>query len=239
MTQQDIEEMLRSPEQIAPRMIPELHEFLREFPYAQSFRMLYLRALRNASDFRYDAELPLTSLYAADRVALAELMRKEPVAVSVPTPAVHQPVPSEKEVKNTLSNQEKYEEKAEKNAANGGSPILDIVAELEQLAPAKSAPTKKTNKKHDSIIDNFLKEDDHEPIRVTEDQHSDNQEIEDKTKGQGSDQFYTETLAKIYIKQKKYEQAVKIFQKLVQKNPGKSVYFADQIRFFERLIENL
>lgn len=52
------------------------------------------------------------------------------------------------------------------------------------------------------------------------------------------DSFFTETLARIYIKQKRYERALQIIEKLRLKYPEKNVYFADQIRFLEKLIIN-
>jgi hypothetical protein len=50
---------------------------------------------------------------------------------------------------------------------------------------------------------------------------------------------FTETLARIYLKQKRYSRAVEIFKSLCLKYPEKSAYFADQIRFLEKLIENM
>lgn len=41
--------------------------------------------------------------------------------------------------------------------------------------------------------------------------------------------FYTETLASIYIKQEKWEDAIKVYKELARKNPEKSSYFANQI----------
>ncbi|WP_243349329.1 tetratricopeptide repeat protein [Parabacteroides sp. FAFU027] len=53
------------------------------------------------------------------------------------------------------------------------------------------------------------------------------------------DDLLTESLAKIYIKQKRYYRAIEIIRKLSLKYPEKSVYFADQIRFLEKLIYNV
>ena len=53
------------------------------------------------------------------------------------------------------------------------------------------------------------------------------------------DTFFTESLAKIYIKQRRYEKALQIIKKLSLKYPEKNIYFADQIRFLEKLIINI
>jgi hypothetical protein len=53
------------------------------------------------------------------------------------------------------------------------------------------------------------------------------------------ERFFSETLAKIYIKQRKYDKALKIIRKLNLLNPEKNRYFADQIRFLEKLIINI
>ena len=52
------------------------------------------------------------------------------------------------------------------------------------------------------------------------------------------DAYLTETLARIYIKQSKYIKAIEIIRRLSLRNPKKNRYFADQIRFLEKLIAN-
>lgn len=47
-----------------------------------------------------------------------------------------------------------------------------------------------------------------------------------------------ESLAKIYIKQRRYGRALEIINNLSLKYPEKSVYFADQIRFLRKLVAN-
>jgi hypothetical protein len=46
----------------------------------------------------------------------------------------------------------------------------------------------------------------------------------------------SESLAKIYIKQGRYERAFEIISDLNLNYPEKSVYFADQLRFLQKLI---
>jgi tetratricopeptide (TPR) repeat protein len=48
----------------------------------------------------------------------------------------------------------------------------------------------------------------------------------------------TETLAKVYLEQKKYDKAIQAFQILILKNPEKSVYFADRIKDIKILQQN-
>lgn len=55
---------------------------------------------------------------------------------------------------------------------------------------------------------------------------------ERKYSGDDSDQFCTETLAKVYVEQEFYDEALSIYERLILLNPEKSAYFAS-------LIENI
>ncbi|MBP3671600.1 MAG: hypothetical protein J6J06_06535 [Bacteroidaceae bacterium] len=54
-----------------------------------------------------------------------------------------------------------------------------------------------------------------------------------------NDTLFSESLAKIYIQQRRYAKALEIIRKLNLNNPEKNIYFADQIRFLEKLIINV
>jgi hypothetical protein len=53
-----------------------------------------------------------------------------------------------------------------------------------------------------------------------------------------NDEFFTETLAKIYIQQKHYKQAIYAYEKLCLRFPEKYSYFASQISEIKRLINH-
>ena len=59
-----------------------------------------------------------------------------------------------------------------------------------------------------------------------------------KIKTLSEEGYLTETLAKIYIKQGQYERAIEIIKRLYLNIQKKNVYFADQLRFLEKLILN-
>ena len=50
-----------------------------------------------------------------------------------------------------------------------------------------------------------------------------------------TDELMTETLAKVFIKQKKYDKALQAYQILRLKYPEKNSFFADQIKTIKRL----
>ena len=64
------------------------------------------------------------------------------------------------------------------------------------------------------------------------------EEPQNLTQNEVSESVFTESLAKIYIKQKKNKKALHIFEKLNLKYPEKNTYFADQIRFLTKIIQN-
>ena len=68
------------------------------------------------------------------------------------------------------------------------------------------------------------------PVRATP------TEVEPAIDTPASHSALSESLAKIYIKRRQYERAHEIISELSLKNPEKSIYFADQLRFLKKLI---
>lgn len=89
----------------------------------------------------------------------------------------------------------------------------------------------------DDLIDNFLNAESEgqlfvpgaAPQQMQEDDPEALKKIKDRA-------FLTESLAKVYVKQHKYEQALAIFSELNLKFSKKNSYFADQIRYLEKVI---
>ena len=118
--------------------------------------------------------------------------------------------------------------------------IMDKAASQQEREPATTLVADDANienapqLKHQDLIDRFITEDPHiKPVGdfdVAEPVVIDNTNV--------TDSIFTESLAKIYIKQGQYAKAIRIFEKLNLKYPEKSSYFADQIRFLKKIIEN-
>jgi len=91
--------------------------------------------------------------------------------------------------------------------------------------------------KHQQLIDNFIK---NNPHITPMDNASANgeQPVSENNEKPITESICTETLAKIYIKQQQYEKALRIFEALNLKYPEKSSYFADQIQFLQKVIQN-
>ncbi len=96
-----------------------------------------------------------------------------------------------------------------------------------------SGPAPSSSKKVD-LIDSFLNQD---SFRIVPKPIEEVAKIEDKVKQSVSenDDLLTETLASIYIKQKQFQKAINIFEKLRLKYPEKNTYFATRISDLEKL----
>ena len=101
--------------------------------------------------------------------------------------------------------------------------------------------------KHQNIIDQFIETSktksflptfDKTTIKEDKDLPIEEEETDNRDEELGDDVFFTETLAKIYTKQKRYQKAYEIIEHLSLKYPKKNSYFADQLRYLEKLIIN-
>jgi len=113
-------------------------------------------------------------------------------------------------------------------------PLSELAKEISHQVIKKeigSEPEQKTN-----LIDRFIRDN---PAFTTK--QSDNSEISERINKQldkpvDNDEFITETLARIYVKQGLFTKAIQAYQKLSLKYPEKSVYFARQIEEVTNLL---
>lgn len=126
------------------------------------------------------------------------------------------------------------------NEGSLSAPETEITDELEPIEDT-------VRLKHQSIIDNFItKAQNKESLRITFDPtiqdnlyNGDDAPLQDETEKELDDDFFfTQTLANIYIKQKKYNRAYEIIKRLSLNYPEKNIYFADQLSFLEKVIKN-
>ncbi|MPQ48715.1 hypothetical protein GCQ56_17045 [Marinifilum sp. N1E240] len=104
----------------------------------------------------------------------------------------------------------------------------DLKQKQEEDSPVKR---KKTTKSKD-LIDNFIQ---NEPNIQRNVKVADKQEDISLDSIRDNDGFMSETLASIYVKQRLFDKAVAVYEKLVLKYPEKNAYFASQIEKIEKL----
>ena len=98
-----------------------------------------------------------------------------------------------------------------------------IIKSKEQQGNIISAENEQTN---ESTIDSDNKKTPQESTPLSAPENS------------ADDSMLSESLAKIYIKQRKYSKAYEIIRNLSLNFPEKSIYFADQLRFLQKLMIN-
>ena len=136
-------------------------------------------------------------------------------------------------------------------SSEGEDFTLDYVSYLKQSSPTIETPVE--SMKGQDLIDAFLTDSTGKEVKPSELKQK-TVEMEkakcpdfseagltntDHSKMDMPEETFTETLAKIYLKQKRYDRALEIFKSLSLKYPEKNVYFADQIRYLEKLIINI
>ncbi len=233
-------------------MMSDIKAKVDEYPYFQTLVYLYLKALYVSGDETFPHELKRLSAFIADRKAFFYTIFSEEFAqffertgrkeLSEDRTSVLLNAFFEAMDVGTTSDDTLPEE-----ALEAGIVSVDYFSFLEK-EEAKSADSQLGNSvvhtefRHQGIIDDF--------IERTESGEAITIDLTDKgdatpppsvaatTEAMEDSVFFTETLSRIYIKQKKYKEAHKIIKQLSLNYPEKNTYFADQIRFLEKLMQN-
>ena len=117
-------------------------------------------------------------------------------------------------------------------------PAYDYLSELEAMPDAEDAQPMSGG----DLLERFLEADAAGEQLFSKPEHTTTATTSTavpKATTEENESFFSESLAKIYIKQRRYAKALEIIRKLNLNNPEKNIYFADQIRFLEKLIINV
>jgi hypothetical protein len=103
-------------------------------------------------------------------------------------------------------------------------------------APVEKEEFEPVKKKSQQIIDNFLNLESPKiiPVKSLQDEEQPHKTKVESQDDDDGDDLMSETLASIYIKQKHYDKAIAIYEKLRLKYPEKNAYFAQRISDLEK-----
>ena len=249
----DIANLINHPENLNKETLYDLRSMLALYPYYQPVRILLLQNLFLLHDPTFDDELRRAAVYISDRHILFKLVEdahyqlipeqkkaeKQSITINAETTTEEDRTTS---LIDTFLEQIPEEEDATQEIEGRRKPTpadatVDYVAYLLE-SESKQNEDITPQLRGQELIDDFIYNEggkitlqDETEYEPEENEHNEAAENEDTG-------YFTETLARIYIKQGRYSKALEIIRRLNLVYPKKNRYFADQIRFLEKLIIN-
>ncbi len=263
MNTQDFIQLLKDDNAVRDVNLKELDSVLENFPYFQSARMLYLKNLKINNNFLFNSYLRTTASYVGDRTVLFEyitqnsdisnynivdntkkeesegLEDKQQIVWDVEEKEEKDNTETEKENKELVTHQPISFSPNDRFSFNEWLQLSNVKEIHRKIDEKIGASTKKEvssslgDSKFD-LIDKFIDTNPRLKPRPKDDVVSGNIALSGTRENEG---WMTETLAQVYIEQKKYSKAIKAYKILGLKYPEKSGFFADRIRAIKKLSE--
>jgi hypothetical protein len=252
---QRIRHLIRNPFEVQLADVTLLQDEIEKYPYFSTLRTLLLFALKEHGHPTYLNELKKTGIYCPSRVALYHYLQKEQRPAEIQEPRTFQTDAATlqtTEVENSTENAPKSsveiqesiepivvpEETTVPEAETTPQPMLPsqmTFSEWLSLSPVQTdtatseSPTEKDIKY--KLIDEFIEK---SPKILSVDKNDEPVGVKNQAPTEYSD-LMTETLARIYVEQKKYDKALRAYKILSLKYPDKKDFFEEQIRQIESL----
>lgn len=257
-----IRQWLEKPDTMGTEAVSRLPELIAQYPYCTAYRLLYVIALANVHSTQMPDELRRAAAWLPDRMRLFRLVNKGEYEWLNLMERLEQKEKKKGRTENDFDLIERFleqmrfegDEAVRPAADDASSPIATALQDMmtpseydlgalaamprddeEEDGPAAAREPDET----DSLIDSFLEAEAGGCLFVPQVQKPERTDANDPPLNLETIRetaFLTESLAKIYIKQHKYEQALEIIRDLNLKYPKKNTYFADQIRFLETVL---
>lgn len=251
----DVAHYINHPEDMDRETLYDFRGLLALYPYYQTVRLLLLQNLYLLHDPSFNEELRDAALYITDRKVIFNLV--ESAHYQLPKPerrdnANRQTAGGQGDrtislIDNFLQSipeDESGGDKEKKDKKRKPTPADAAIDYVSYLLETESEEEKEENgqvpqMKGQSLIDDFINNESGKKIQLKDEpEYAPNMDEVTEEESDSNESYFTETLAKIYIKQGRYEKALEIIQRLNAKYPKQNTYVADQCRFLEKLILN-
>ena len=219
MTHDDFINIVRLPEKVKADYETDLKELVARYPYFITARLLYVKALQQSHNIHFAAGLKVATLYCSSRRWLYFYLHPEKMIANE----------SYQHTKNGKSSGDYFDmiHRIESEGGDSKQSLKNLAEKLKTARALVQMPVIQPVVKHPIPVESEKTEKPDQNILPVS---TNNFEIP-------ADEI-SEINAKELIKAHKYPEAIEILRALNLNNPKKSVYFADQIRFLEKVIAN-
>lgn len=255
--------LINKPNTISERNLQSLDAIIEIYPYFQSARVVRLKQLYNQESYKYNYSLKVAAAFTTDRSVLFDFITSKNF-LTLQSSFYDKKIDTLLNIKVTDFEIVNLDPKKETNALedsivssinnsaklintnlNLGKPLSFLVTEKhsfqEWLQLSRIQPIVRNNlidtpdskAKHESLIDKFIA---NNPKIPALDKHVSPTAVSPTTEEKSY--LMTETLAKVYLEQKKYLRAIQAYEILILKYPEKSSYFANSILEINKLQQN-
>ncbi|MDZ7613546.1 MAG: hypothetical protein U5K51_07480 [Flavobacteriaceae bacterium] len=258
----ELTHLLQNPNRIDAETDAALNEMITEFPFFQAARALHLLGLKKQGSYKYNAALKKTAAYTTDRAILFNFITREEFQI------VNYIAEVTDEKETVLSEVESGSSEFEKKPDEIKGTVLEEIQEVlplgkpinfrandqysfnewlmltnfkpierietpETNAETGSSPLQKRKEDKFDLIEKFIANNPKiGPVDAT------SPEVFSDYSIQENENLMTETLAHVYLEQKKFNKAITAFQILSLKYPEKSSFFAHQIEAIKEIQKN-
>lgn len=233
ITPKEYTALLKRPETLTNDQILAIKSIVDKHPYFQSARAIYLKGLKNQDSYKYNNELKVTAAHTTDRTLLFDFITSKTFEAHKD---IHQQIQEKlvsEETPTTVASHLEIGKPLTFDKAETYSFNEWLQLSLKKPIIRSQIEAKTTTLNKEAIIDRFIKN--NPKISPPKKETAVSATI---SKNKADASLMTETLAKVYLEQKKYESAIKAYRILSLKYPEKSGFFADQIKRVKTLQKN-
>ncbi len=241
----EVEELIskiKDPEQIQASDEMAFKKLAINYPYFQAAQALHLKILKSQESFEFKRYLRSTALHTTNREMLFDFINRtideqEQAIETISKNQDQAELGMSKEDADKINDPNLFEKRYQKSKQDNNKHSFYEWLNLTKLEPLEKNKEEKQKsnperQKKEDLIDKFIKEN----PKIKRPEKTD-YSAKTSIKTEPTQGMMTETLAKIYLEQKKYDKAIEAYNILILNNPKKSGFFADQIKMIKALQE--